>query len=82
MSMTDFGPALFLVVIGVSLFLLSLFADKRQSLNYPSISDDEFMAKLPPGTDREIALKVRTIVAEQMGVDREKIHPETRFIDL
>ena len=49
---------------------------------YPPISDEEFMAKLPPGTSRDIAMRVRSIVAEQMGVDRERIHPDTKFTDL
>ena len=48
----------------------------------PGISDEEFMARLPRGTDREIALKVRTIVAKQTGVKREYILPDTKFVDL
>ena len=49
---------------------------------YPPISDDEFMEKLPAGTNRDVALRVRQIVAEQSGVDRERIYPETLFVDL
>lgn len=46
---------------------------------YPGLSDDEFMAKLPKGTSRDTALRVRNIIADQMGVPRQHIHPETRF---
>lgn len=49
---------------------------------YPPISDDEFMARLPPETSRDIALRVRSIVAEQLGVDRERVYPESKFVDL
>jgi len=48
---------------------------------YPPISDDEFMEKLPPGTSRDVAMRVRTIVVKQMGVDRKRIHPDSKFID-
>lgn len=46
------------------------------------LTDDEFMTLLPEGTNREIAMKVRTIVAEQTGWPRESIRPDTNFIDL
>lgn len=55
---------------------------KRFREKYPPISDDEFMAKLPPGTSRDVALRVRDIVSIQLGVDRERIHPDSKFVDL
>lgn len=48
---------------------------------FPPISDDEFLARCPPGTNPKVALKVRRIVADQMGVDYERIHPSTRFVE-
>ncbi|ADB18282.1 hypothetical protein Psta_3621 [Pirellula staleyi DSM 6068] len=47
--------------------------------NFPPISDDEFMARCPPGTNRDVALKVRRIIAEQLGYPYERIHPTSRF---
>ena len=48
---------------------------------FPPISDEEFMARCAPGTRPEIALKVRRIVAEQMGVEYERIYPESSFVN-
>jgi hypothetical protein len=48
--------------------------------NFPPITDEEFLARCKPGTNPEIALKVRKIVANQMGVEYERVHPSTRFI--
>ena len=58
-----------------------LWCDHRSLEQSPSISDDEFMALCKPGTDRRIALGVRRIVAEQLGVDYYHIRPDTRFVE-
>lgn len=34
-----------------------------------------------PGTNREIALKVRKIVADQLGVEYERIYPSSSFVN-
>ena len=48
---------------------------------WPPISEDEFMERLPPGTNRSVALRVRTIVAEQLGVEYDQIYPEQNFVN-
>ena len=48
---------------------------------WPPISDDEFMARCKPGTSREVALKVRRIVAEQLDIPYERVHPDQHFVD-
>ena len=53
----------------------------RYNGKFPAISDDEFVRRCGAGTSREVALKVRAIVAEQTGIKPEHIHPETRFFD-
>lgn len=50
--------------------------DKR----YPPITDDQFMALCPPGTKREIALKVRQMMSDCSGVDYEQIYPSTQLV--
>jgi hypothetical protein len=47
----------------------------------PAISDEEFVARCSPGTDPDIALRVRRIIAEFSGVDYERVHPGMNFID-
>jgi hypothetical protein len=48
---------------------------------FPPISDDEFVARCGPNTNREIALRVRRIVADQFGAEYDRISPETSFVD-
>lgn len=48
---------------------------------FPPISDEEFLALCKPGTNPRIALGVRRIVSEQLGVDYDRIHPDTRFVE-
>lgn len=48
---------------------------------WPPISEDEFIRRCSPGVDRERALKVRRIVAEQLGVDYDRVYPEQRFVE-
>lgn len=51
------------------------------SQKFLPISDDEFLARCKPGTDPEVALKVRAIISEQLGIPANEIHPEHRFIE-
>lgn len=55
----------------------------RKAFNecWPPITDEEFMAACPPGTDRFIALKVRRIVSEQLGLEYSRLHPAMRFVE-
>ncbi len=48
---------------------------------WPPISDDEFIQRCSPGVNRERALKVRRIVARQLGIDYERVYPEQRFVE-
>jgi hypothetical protein len=48
---------------------------------FPSISDSEFLSLCRPGTKPDVALKVRRIVADQMGVKYECVYPSTRFVE-
>jgi hypothetical protein len=54
---------------------------ERFEQKFPPISDAEFLALCRPGTDPEIALKVRRIVAKQLGVPYERIYPSSRFVE-
>jgi hypothetical protein len=48
---------------------------------FPPMSDAEFLAGCSPGTNPEVALKVRRIVADFLGVERERVHPSMRFVE-
>jgi hypothetical protein len=48
---------------------------------FPPISDAEFLALCSPGTNPEVALKVRRIVAEHFAVEYERVSPSMMFIE-
>ena len=48
---------------------------------FPPISDDDFMARCTPGTSRAVALKVRRIVAHQLGIEYERIYLSSWFVE-
>ena len=73
-----------LLVILLVLFVTAFFSmaqSKRWYEKWPAIDDEEFLARCPAGTNREVALKVRRIVAEQTGVEYEHVYPEQSFVD-
>jgi hypothetical protein len=73
--------ALILLVVGLIFAFASDFVDSRGfDQKWPPLSDEEFLSRCPPGTTRETALRVRTIVSEQAGIPREQIYPEQRFV--
>jgi hypothetical protein len=65
-----------LVCVVVAVKQRRAFAEK-----FPPISDAEFLARCTPGTSREVALKVRRILADRLAVEYERIHPSMRFVD-
>jgi len=74
------------VLVGV--WMLSLFLEqlknKTRLFELPkpeAISDEEFLHRCTPGTSKEVALKVRRIVSDQLGVPYENVHPEHRFVE-
>ena len=48
---------------------------------WPPINDDEFIRRCSPDVDRDIALRVRRIVSEQLGIPYEQIYPEQNFVN-
>jgi hypothetical protein len=54
----------------------------REAFNekWPPITEEEFLAACRPGTDPAIALRVRKIVSEQLGVEYARLHPEMSFV--
>ena len=76
---------LFVIVAVIVVVAILCLVDRfryRSPYSREAISDDEFMAKLPTGTSRDVALRVRVIISEQSGVDKELIYPDSTFIEL
>jgi hypothetical protein len=48
---------------------------------FPPISDAEFVARCGPRTNAMVALKVRRLVADNLGVEYARLYPSTRFLE-
>jgi hypothetical protein len=48
---------------------------------FPPISDAEFVARCSPGVNPDIALRVRRIISENLGVEYDRIHPSARWLE-
>jgi hypothetical protein len=48
---------------------------------FPPISDAEFLARCRPGVDRDVALRVRRLVAEHFAIEYERVHPSMTFVE-
>jgi hypothetical protein len=72
-----------LLCVGIFLALVVwLVLEKRDfERRFPPISDAEFLARCPPGTNPEVALRVRRIVAKHFAIEYERVYPSTRFIE-
>lgn len=70
--------AIIAIVVGV-LFDRKQRAERRRT--HPPISDEEFVALCKPGTNPEIAIKVRHIIARNLNIPVEEIYPTDRFAE-
>ena len=50
-------------------------------MDLPPIDDEEFLLRCPKGTNPENALKIRRIVAVQLGVEYERLYPTKRILE-
>lgn len=48
---------------------------------FPAVSDAEFLARCTPGTDPQIALRVRKVLSDIYSVDENRIYPSSRLIN-
>ena len=69
------------VLAGVILcFALARRERARFEERFPPISDAEFVARCGPGISPRVALGVRRILADTLGVEYERIYPSARWI--
>jgi hypothetical protein len=83
--MFESNTILVCLVVASVLLGIGVWLERRKRIrfesNWPAMSDDEFLAACSPGTSRDTALRVRRIIAEQLGVSYERIHPDQHFVD-
>lgn len=83
MSLADQLAAMFVVALAGLVIAALLYgrSEVPQSDRWPPIDDDEFVRRCTPGVSRDTALRVRRIVAEQLGVEYSRVYPEQRFVE-
>lgn len=78
-------PILLQVAVLLIVVLLVVLHMRRQTRifneRFPPISDEEFLARCTPGTNPYIALKVRRVLSESLGVEYERIYPSSRLAE-
>jgi hypothetical protein len=85
--MIAFDIVLAIAIAAVIAFCVFCFVRKanfdREAFyeRWQPITEEEFLAACRPATDPVIALRVRAIVAEQLGVDYSRLHPAMRFVE-
>ena len=75
-----------IILFGLGIVILFIVVLARHVVRvfrgkYPPLSDDEFLDRCKPGTNRDVALKVRAIIADQLAIPPNEIYPEHRFVE-
>jgi hypothetical protein len=71
----------FLLVLVVACTIMGWRHNRKFREKFPPISDAEFLAQCSPGTNPAVALKVRRIISDNLGVEYERIYPSSSFIE-
>lgn len=71
----------FIVLVILAIVSISVLSARQFNDAWPPIDEDEFFKRCTPGTNRETALTVRKIIAEQLGIPYAQIYPEQRFVE-
>jgi hypothetical protein len=81
----DSVSILILAAMGIGFVLFLIVQSRRMTAEFnakfPPISDEEFLARCRPGTNPEVALKVRRIISKQLGIESERIYPSSSFVE-
>lgn len=78
-----FAMSAFLIIGLITILIRCVTTDPLSTggtKQWPPIDDDEFIRRCRPGVNREIALRVRQIVSEQLGIIYERVYPEQEFV--
>jgi hypothetical protein len=73
--------ALAFVVVVIVIRIIGSIHTADFNARFPPISDEEFVARCTPGTDPDVALRVRRIIASHLAVEYERVHPSMSFIE-
>ncbi len=69
------------MIVVIACLACSKWQNESFKQRFPPISDAEFVARCGPTTNPKIALRVRRIVADQLGVEYDRIYPSSRFVE-
>ncbi len=80
----DFMPItlfVLLIVTGIVAYFVGNERDAEHDKLFPPISDEEFIKRCGPGTNPDVAIKVRRIISKHLNVEYDRIHPSSRFVE-
>ena len=69
------------VCIAVITILLHNPSVTRFNRRFSPIDDHEFLRRCGADVDPDVALRVRRIVSDSLGVEYERIHPDQSFVE-
>ncbi len=68
------------VLLAVAVILSFCLGKRQFNDRFPPIDDDEFIRRCRSGVNRDVAMRVRRVVSEQLGIEYARVYPEQRFV--
>lgn len=78
--MTYWPIVLLILSVAVAMIVCARRSVAKFNERFPPITDDEFVQRCGPDVKRDVALRVRRIVSEQLGMAYERVSPEQSFV--
>ena len=72
----------FLAGVAILVFAAIHFEERKFRARFSSQTDAEYLAQFKPGTNPDVALRVRSVLADCLGVDEDRIHAGVTLKDL
>lgn len=75
-------PFILFFLFVVAFFLLSRGCGMEKfNERFPPIDDEEFIRRCRPGVNRNIALRVRRVISESLGIEYNRVYPDQKFVE-
>jgi hypothetical protein len=70
-----------LVIVAIGCVRMTIRKVEAFEVQFPALTDAEFVARCAPGIDPDVALRVRRVLAECLNIECERIHPSARLVE-
>ncbi|HZZ71180.1 MAG TPA: hypothetical protein VFE24_02950 [Pirellulales bacterium] len=76
------GVILFMAALGSGLTFWQTQQRRRAFFEkFPPLDDAEFLRRCSPGVNPDVALRVRRIMSDQLGVEYCRVYPDPRLVE-